>query len=888
MAQLDDYQLWTQNRNKVKATSAALLLDNAAATNPDQYAGAIELGKAFGVPPALAAEGSDLFTGKLRRKKNELLLGTSPVLSRWLENEDNARVAHDDVESLGWFEGFARGAGNTLSRAGSRVLQVKNEYFRERFVRRAQAGEMSFGELVNSDAQQGPDGEAYPVLGDVISGTARWLDARLSQIVGTDDAELARGYTAELEKNLSAMAAAPKSQIAQDFQKLAMGEGASFGQAAKNFASAIASNPVGALSFAFETMGEAAPQLALSVGVSAATRNPSAGIAVIGAGSYVTERYTSPAEFFTEKGMDFKNSADVERLLSDPALMKEAAERGVIRGSVVALFDMVSGGVAGKTLASNPAVEAMAQSLSQAVLGASGEATARLAAGQDMDWNEVLAEGMAEFASTPIEMGIAGHSMFKRKQKAKEAERVQGQMAELSQAAAGSKLKQRPGGKFQEWISAVTGGTPKEDVYVPAEVLNTYFQSNGIDIDAFFQDLSPESGKQFDLAVATGGDVKIPTAAYAAKIVGSDLEPILQEHVRFDAGGMTFAEAKAFNDGVDDSLQDAFDVAERERDYDEGLKAVENQVYDRVVYSLRAAGREATIARSEAMVWPAFYRAMAERSGYTAEEMLAKFPLPKIRGAIPEGMSLKNVDEVNRTLAEARSFKAPKVAETPFLEWLDRRGGVYDDGGELKSRDAFKVKRKSKKTLRLGKAFDAAQGSMMGAGGREFKHTIEGAMKAAIADGFFADDPTVIKYQESVRNGTETPDLSEAFYRAVDSEMGGRPVGNSGDPESRIKLFDDLGDYLDRLGVSLSDPDDVIKAAMQADEVANGTRFEQDIANGAINGDPLLSPDGDWRNAEIEAVTEDGDQVTVLAGDAIDLLNDRIKAAQEILDCVRG
>ena len=138
------------------------------------------------------------------------------------------------------------------------------------------------------------------------------------------------------------------------------------------------------------------------------TKNPAAGIAVMGGGSAVTERYLSPGEFFEEKGLKLDRAADREKLLNDPKLMQEAAERGVIRALVVGSFDALSGGLAGKAIAGNPFVEALAQTATQAVLGASGEALARGAAGQKMDWNEVFGEGLGEMATLPVDMIVAG------------------------------------------------------------------------------------------------------------------------------------------------------------------------------------------------------------------------------------------------------------------------------------------------------------------------------------------------------------------------------------------------------------------------------------------------------------------------------------------------
>jgi hypothetical protein len=60
-------------------------------------------------------------------------------------------------------------------------------------------------------------------------------------------------------------------------------------------------------------------------------------------------------------------------------------------------------------------------------------------------------------------------------------------------------------------------------------------------------------------ALATGGDLQIPTATYAAKMAGSDHDAFLMENMRFDPDEMTAREAREFNERAEGAMQEAFE-----------------------------------------------------------------------------------------------------------------------------------------------------------------------------------------------------------------------------------------------------------------------------------------------------------------------------------------
>ncbi|MDW9880482.1 hypothetical protein GOA90_25170 [Sinorhizobium meliloti] len=846
MNTIADYTAW-KARQQQNGVGAAQVVIGSVNESPDEIAGDLNLASEFGkvtgnpVPPVpMVKEYRNVFQEAIEREKNKTILSKSPVLTEWLRNPDNAAIARDDLESLSWFEGFARGSANTLKRSGQRLGQAGNTYMLNQTAGRAQDRRMSFGQILESEqdvvSTAKGDVRLFPNLGDFLSASGRWIDAKYADLIGADDEGAAQEYAAALQGNIDRLKATPKSRTATEFESAAMVDNSTFGQTLQNFGAAMISNPVGALSWMLETAGEIAPQLAAAVTATIATRNPAIGLGVQGAGSYATERYISVADFLTEKGIDLGNANDVGRVLSEPELLKEANDRGVIRGGIIAAFDMASAGIAGRVLAGNPMVETIAQTIQQAISGSLGEYSARLAAGQEIDWNEIIAEGLAEVATAPIDMGVAGRRLVGDRRRARDAEGTVAQITEIGAQAQASKLRARMPDKFRQLVEAATANGPVENVFVPADQFVQYFQ--GIDVDpyALVDELDGVTRDDLDAALAGGGDLQIPTATYAAKIAGTDADPFFMENMRFDPDAFTAAEAAAFNERAQDALQEAWEIAESVRVEREQLSAVEDQIYDSMVSRLRTAGRSTDVATTEALLYPAFYRVMAERSGMTTEEFLGRYPLPEIQGDIPQGMQFRDVDELTRTLSETRNRRATGLDKRgpSLLEFISDYGGINDIGGELRSRNAETLKRgKGKKTLKLARGgVVAGARDLLGAtGGKKFG--VDDVALAAIEAGYLANEPEAIEFRAAMAEGREVPDITRALWSAIDRELSGEAQYVS-DPQADEQAaeesrLDEIEAYLSTLGVSLEDDDAKIRQAIEgARQYAQGSVTTQE------------------------------------------------------------
>lgn len=830
---LIDYQAWAaerQQQTEQRAASAQVVLDSAT-TSPDEFAGDLNLANEFGkatgnaVPPVpMVKEYRPVFQQAVEREKNKTILSSAPRLTEWLRDPENAYVARDDLQGLSWWE-TALGAGqNAFSRGVQRVPQSYNQFLANSAAERAQDQLRGFNDILRDEASfRGVDGKVIytkpsvnPV--DLMVAGSRYLTSRLAGLFGTDEQQAAAYYQQQvglINQRIAEIPLSPAGTRGRD----------NWNEAAKtgdlgSFMTAITKDFGSFSAFLSETAAESLPSLAAALGVTAVTRSPTAGATFMGVNSAITEKGSAPADFFREKGIDISTPEGAAKVVGDPELMRAAIRRGDVRGLVVGLMDGLSGGVAGKTLVQSRAGNMIVQSIAQALMGAAGEAGGQVASAQQISLGDILLEGFAEFATAPVEVAsMGGGRLVEEARKVKEAGDRRKLFEALSGQAQSSVLRNRMPEKFRQFVEAATANGPVENVYVPADQFVQYFQRKGIDPHALVDGLDGVSRDDLDAAIAGGGDLQIPTATYAAQIAGSEHDAFLMDNMRFDPDQFTATEAAAFNDRAQDAMEEAWQVAENIRQYEEEFRSYEQEIYDTMVSRLRAAGRSTDVATTEAMLYPAFYRVMAERSGMTTKDFMQRYPLPQVQGAIPEGMQLRDVDALNRTLAEARARRTVLDSRQTLLDFISEYGGINDVGGELRSRNAETIKRgRGKKTLKLARSgVVAGMRDMFGAGGK--KHGPDDVARAAIEAGFLADDPVANEYRAAITEGREAPDIVRPFWDAIDRELRGDPQYSANDAADvaaqHAADLDQIEQYLSGLGVSLDDDDTTIKQAMK-------------------------------------------------------------------------
>lgn len=251
------------------------------------------------------------------------------------------------------------------------------------------------------------------------------------------------------------------------------------------------------------------------------------------------------------------------------------------------------------------------------------------------------AVGTAQLANTAADR-LAGRTV--------QAERAQldGQvLAELDATAAASKLRARSPDDFQAFIKEAMGDGPVQDVYIRAEDL----AQSGVDVAQLAQ-VSPAVAAQYEQALATGGDVRIPVDEYATRVAGTDLSQSMLPFLKTDPAGMTQAEAQDFMQNRSEQLRAEVEKVMAERETDAPFKESRDLVESELMTQLEQAARfTPDVNRAYAGMMSNFYAVQAARLGVTPQELYQRYPV-QIRA---EGFG--QLDQAATAQTETPAFK---------------------------------------------------------------------------------------------------------------------------------------------------------------------------------------------------------------------------------------
>lgn len=139
-----------------------------------------------------------------------------------------------------------------------------------------------------------------------------------------------------------------------------------------------------------------------------------AGGAIVGMAdtSYGLEFTGKFLESLQEAGVDTKNPEALAKAFTDEAILDKARSAANRKAIPIALFDLISGGIAGKIVAKPAksiagkvgagAIELTAQSL----MGAGGEVAGELASGEKLQPGAILGEALGELGTSPVEVSL--------------------------------------------------------------------------------------------------------------------------------------------------------------------------------------------------------------------------------------------------------------------------------------------------------------------------------------------------------------------------------------------------------------------------------------------------------------------------------------------------
>ena len=196
-------------------------------------------------------------------------------------------------------------------------------------------------------------------------------------------------------------------------------------------------------------------------------------------------------------------------------------------------------------------------------------------------------------------------------------------LGKLNEMAAASKVLQRDAETFEQHVAMVAENGPAPDaVFISAQTL----QQSGI-AEQLAQ-VSPAVAEQFQTALETGGDVRIPIGEYAAKVAPSEMAQPLMDHLKFDPDGFSRAEAQVYMQEQAPALQAEVERVLGEQSADAQWKASAQEVEDAVFNELQTAGRHTEqVNRTDAVLHKAFASVMAARLGISPMQFFEQHTL---------------------------------------------------------------------------------------------------------------------------------------------------------------------------------------------------------------------------------------------------------------------
>ncbi len=758
---------------RVQASQAALYASRG--TAPDKAGQALNLSQQTGAPFPAVLNDLPGYQGQAQAASNAAVLKADPVLADWLaQNPVAPAVVADDLANLsttgrlwrevtgGWSQGMA---GNELGR----------RYF---------AGQSTQDTPAVADLER-----SMQAAGSLDSGPVHWIASQVGALADT------------------------------------LGHSISLG-----LAGSVAGGGIGALATGVPTGGLAAPVGALAgAGIG--------GAAGFGAGMFtdafkigfgntlhslgqVTDangnRLSAPAQLgaATVAGLVggalniIGMGAPAKALLSP--LVEQAVSQAVARPTVASAFGNLAGGLARE--ATMGAVKGAGFGALQGVAQVASEQAARMASAGDFQTVLNDPDQRAQ-AVSEIERSIAGMAVMmgglhaagplgKLPGDLLNARRASGDAAafqSLEAGAAGSATRTRAPSVFQDWMERQNpDGAGADNLYVPAQRVADLYQRYGIEPDGndgLLGPVAPDIRDQLAQGLPSGGDVVLPMSSYLTHLAGSDVSRELQPDLRTRQDGMSLNDAAQFQAAHQEAVQQAGAAADQQT---VGQPATSRDaISDDVFSQARQAGFTNDASRQYAALFAARFATRGARLGVDPMDLYREEGL-SIRSADQQqsapAAAPDNLDVLINAMRSGRAEPSDADLQGPSLmQFLARRGGVVDQGGELSSVGADTWHRGKPGQRRFIRPPDdaadagAALPGFEGTRAASSEFGLEGAAEAAHEAGYLPD---------------AEPDT---LVDAVRQEVGGEPVRSQRNTDQRRADFraatDDLRETLSRQGI---------------------------------------------------------------------------------------
>lgn len=663
-------QVTSDRQTQAQAVNASLQQ-----TDPDQFAKATDVGKQLGLPAQAVMPNLDDYASRMRLQQNNDFVQNNPALATWVANRpDQAGAASDDFAHL-----------DMLSKAAVALVQGIKQPIIEGQLGFAGLEKQAEG-LVGSDVDS-TDQKIANLQGELRS---------YNQFQPTGGYKVAQTGVAAVTSLVDALAhAVPEAAAGSLMPGVGTAAGATFGTAVY-FGATAAGNHYLSLQNAIGKDGQPMPEYAKQLsstfvgGLTFALGNTGAGPEI----DAIAQNITSDA---------------VKQAMTRPSVVSSLTE--LAKGTVIA------GSHGAAMMGAFTGAQQLGSELAKEISPGQWETinnSPELRKQYTDQLVDSIESGALMFGPAHMVGGAIGeYGRYRQSQNDIQSFNT------VMDGSAESKTRTRSPDAFQTFMQSQVNDTPVENVYVPAAKVAEVYQKAGVNPsadDGLFGKAVPDIAEQMQQAMPRNGDIVIPTANYATHIAGTPMDAQLRPDMRVSADGMSMNEMNEFRDKYQDILSQMGDHFNQQQTADEPLRAIQEDVANKAQqagftenqstqYGALAAARYSTRAERLGVDPMDLYRETGleirqGESGEDPEKALQEFPAKQAANALTlddlEKQSRDQIKGENGSVSDLldqlkSSTEQKKTGDQSLIRWLANKGGVKDDGGDLKAMDADKA-----------------------------------------------------------------------------------------------------------------------------------------------------------------------------------------------------
>lgn len=420
----------------------------------------------------------------------------------------------------------------------------------------------------------------------------------------------------------------------------------------------------------------------------------------------------------------------------------------------------------------------------------------------------------------------------------------------LGEAAKDSKLRKSVAARYRDFVDRASGSV--EHILMDIKKFDTYFQDIGMDPDKVAADLNITPEK---LAEAREHQtyLEIQVGTFAEKLAATEHYDPLSMDIKTDLGQMTGNESDIFFANASE-LEKAWALGEPPETH----KPVQ-EIIDRVRNDLMAnAGRDFSAASKEAALLEHQFAVHAKNNNLDTLELFNQYFGGVQREIDTTGEAIDVDLKIDPMLDLLRAEKGPKQREIygeSLIEFLIKKGGLIDQGGELSAQD-LQTEVKNLVT--------------------ESGLTLDEAAEIASEAGFIADYDT------------------DLLLAAVMREVGGEKAFGRGADPAAASLSRDLDELAEILAQSEIDIQAMTNVEIRKALAGSQKLHQDDIIEvpGALPDNILTEQDfGDLQivmDVEIAGRPDEIVGISRSANAAYQTAVDRLKSMQDLLECLHA